>query len=348
MKVRDTIFNCSVEDVISELRSELSLNGSSYLQKEPKRSGKSIQVQCPFHGDGMEHKPSGGITTAPLKKGNRIVEEGTFHCFACGKVCDLPEFISFCIGEPDELGKAGWKWLCKNFLSVSVENRPDIELDFGRGRRPKKEKKYVTEEDLDAYRYYHVYWGKRGIKDERLIELFDLGYDKKSRCITFPVRDVQGRTLFVARRSVDTKYFNYPSGAEKPLYGLYEYMQCVQESVDRVRAGGRGNGKTECLRRLNTVIVCESMLDALTCWQYGSYAVALNGLGNERQFKQLRELPCRELVLATDNDEAGMKARKRIREQVKNKLITEYILPPGKKDMNELTKEEFDNLEKVF
>ena len=81
---------------------------------------------------------------------------------------------------------------------------------------------------------------------------------------------------------------------------------------------------------------------------YGKYAVALNGLGNELQFKQLRNLPCRKLILATDNDEAGMKARKRIRANIKNKIITEYILPDGKKDINELSKEEFDRLEEVF
>lgn len=64
--------------------------------------------------------------------------------------------------------------------------------------------------------------------------------------------------------------------------------------------------------------------------------------------KQLRELPCRKLILATDNDEAGLKARARIRKNVTNKIITEYVLPKGKKDINELNKEEFKNLEEVF
>lgn len=59
-------------------------------------------------------------------------------------------------------------------------------------------------------------------------------------------------------------------------------------------------------------------------------------------------MSCRKFILATDNDEAGMKARKRIRANVKNKLITEYMLPEGKKDINELSKEEFDNLIEIF
>ncbi len=340
MQVRDVMFNCDVEQVIDELRAQLSINGSCYLQKEPKRSGNSIQVQCPFHGDGMERKPSGGITLVPIRKGNRVIEEGTFHCFACGKICDLPEFISRCFEQDDPMGKFGWQWLTKNFLSLNVEERKDIDLDFGRNHKHKKqEPTYITEEELDKYRYYHPYWGKRGITNDNIIELFDLGFENDTQCITFPVRDIQGNCLFVAKRSVKTKWFNYPEGVEKPLYGLYE-----------LNATTLVNGhKVHILPSFpKEIIVCESMIDALTCWQYGKYAVALNGTGNDLQFKQLSELPCRELVLATDNDEAGRKARQRIRQNVHNKIITEYILPEGKKDINELTEEEFYSMEKIF
>ena len=51
------------------------------------------------------------------------------------------------------------------------------------------------------------------------------------------------------------------------------------------------------------------MIDSLTCWVYGRYAVALNGTGNENQFKTLRNMPNRKFILATDMDEAGLKAR---------------------------------------
>ena len=91
------------------------------------------------------------------------------------------------------------------------------------------------------------------------------------------------------------------------------------------------------------------MLDALSFWTVGKYAVALNGLGNDLQFKQLRELPCRKIILATDMDERGLAARKRIRQNMQNtKIITEYIFPKGRKDANECTKEELINLEEIF
>ena len=180
---------------------------------------------------------------------------------------------------------------------------------------------------------------KRGLTDE-VIELFDIGYDSNSSCITFPVRDISGNTLFVARRSVKTKYFNYPKDAVKPLYGLYELYHLSEIDYGDFVAWENIFPKE--------VIVCESMLDALSFWTVGKYAVALNGLGNELQFKQLRELPCRKIILATDMDERGLSARDRIKRNVSNKIITQYFFPEGRKDANDCTKEELRNLVDVF
>lgn len=325
MVINNVIFNCDLQDILSELQAQLSFNGIQLLSKT-RNSVNDIQVQCPYHGEGQERKPSAGIRKS----------DGLFHCFACGEIHPLPEVISYCFGHyEDLLGTFGWGWLLKNFATLQVEERKDVELDFSRGTKNEQQTNYVSEEELDSYRYYHPYWEKRGITDDNIIELFDLGYDRKTQCITFPIRDLSGRTLFVARRSVNTKYFNYPEGAEKPLYGLYELNQLHNSYKIDIYS--------------QEIIVCESMLDALTCWQYGKYAVALNGLGSDLQFKQFnKDLPCRKLILATDNDNAGQTARQRIRKNVVGKIITEYILPEGKKDINELNKEEFNNLEEVF
>lgn len=323
MIINDHIFNAELEDVLAELRRQLAINDIHLLEKPPKRSRNSLQIQCPYHGHGQEKKPSAGIR----------MSDGMFHCFACNQVHTLQEVISFCFGhEDDYVGAWGWKWLVKNFATVRVEERNDIQLDFSRGGTNSilhagKNNEYVEQEELDSYRYIHPYMYKRKLTDD-VIELFDVGYDEKTHCITFPVRDINGNCLFIARRSVRTKFFNYPEGVKKPLYGLYELYQLEQFPDE--------------------VIVCESMLDALTCWVYGRYAVAMNGLGNDLCFKQLRQLPCRKLILATDNDERGLMARERIRKNISNKIITEYILPEGRKDINELTEEEFTELEEIF
>ena len=90
------------------------------------------------------------------------------------------------------------------------------------------------------------------------------------------------------------------------------------------------------------------MIDAITCWVYGKKAVALNGLGNDLQFKQLNMMPNRHFILGTDSDSAGMKARQRIKQHLTRKVLTQYIFPEGRKDINELTPNEFYNLKEFL
>ena len=339
MRINDIIINADCADILTELQRQLTYCQIPYLQKT-KDMGTDIMVQCPYHGNGQERKPSAGIRKS----------DGILHCFACGETHTLPEVISFCFGHLDDVfGKYGFNWIMKNFATVQVEERKDVEIDLVRGNasdthsvlgnKGNPTSIMVSEEELDSYRYYHKYWTKRGITDEHIIELFDLGYDQKTDCITFPVRDIKGDCLFVARRSVKTKYFNYPRDVEKPLYGLYE-LNCLKwgyiVNSDKVHMP-------------DEIFICESMIDCILLWQAGFYAVALNGTGSELQFKQLRELPCRKLILATDMDTSGMAARDRIRTNMQNtKLITEYAFPLGKKDANECTPEELKNLVETF
>lgn len=316
MIINKVEFAQSLMDILLELRSQLALNKIDYLKIQPRESGRNIQIQCPYHGDGQERKPSAGLRKS----------DGVFHCFACGETHDLPEVVSYCFGK-DDMGAYGWQWLLKNFLTISIEERKDIVLDFSRGRSASSDtvnRPFITEEELDKYRYYHPYWTKRGITDEDIIELFDLGYDDETKCITFPVRDRCGNCLFVAKRSVKTKFFNYPEGVQKPLYGLYELQQ-IKEQPDEI-------------------IIVESMIDCILLWQHKHITFALNGLGNDLQFSQMRDSSIRKFILATDNDERGMKARERIKKMVPNKIFTEIIYPKDVKDPGDCYPDELDNI----
>ena len=322
MEVNNHVILDDTQDILIELRKQLELNGVKRFAKFID-SGKNIQTNCPFHKEGQERKPSFGINK----------NTGECHCFGCGWSGTLSEMISNCFGK-DDFGDYGNKWLIRNFLSVAVESRPDIDVDFCRRKKITSEtKKYISEQELDSYRYTHPYMYKRKLTDE-IIDLFDIGYDKNTECITFPNRDINGNCLFIARRSVKTKFFNYPQDVEKPVYGLYECNICAKTIKNWFP---------------NEIIICESMLDALTCWVYGKYAVALNGTGNENQFKTLRNMPNRKFILATDMDEAGLKARERIRQSLGNKLVTEYVWDINiAKDINDMSKEYFDSLKEVF
>lgn len=317
-------------EVLNELKHQLARRGILRFN-EFKVGPRNIQFNCPIHSNGQERKPSCGISTTPI----RDTPAGTVHCFTCGYTATLEEMVSHCFGK-DDLGNYGREWLIKHFLTVSIENRKDISLDVSRGSKS-IEMHYISGEELDSYRYYHPYMYQRKLTDE-VIEKFDVGYDNHFelkdkdgkvkqvlRCLTFPVRDKNGNTLFIARRSIDVKFFHYPAGVNKPVYGIYELPDDAEE-----------------------VIVCESILNALTCWVYGKYAVALNGLGTEYQYTQLKKLPARKLIIALDPDAAGQRASKRLKKELGAvKIVTQYDIPIGK-DLNDLNQSEFKNLLEIF
>lgn len=329
-------------DILLELKNQLAINGV-YRFATLKQVNDHIQFNCPMHKEGQERKPSCSITTSTIKYANgRIIKPGIVHCFTCGYVATLNEMISALFGK-DDGGRFGNEWLAKNFVTLEVEKREPIQLNLDR----KKQKstiitpKYITEEELDSYRYTHPYMYKRKLTDQ-IIELFDIGYDNQFRldnknggfvnyrCITFPIKDEKGNVLFIARRSVDTKFFHYPEGVIKPVYGIYELKQYYGNNLPK------------------EIIICESMFNALTCWVYGTPAVALNGTGTPEQLKQLDKLPIRKFILGLDPDNAGNNGRKKIHKYFKNKkMITDLVIPEGK-DINDLTKDEFDNLKETF
>lgn len=321
MQIDGIIIENDLQTVLDRLVADLRTNRIGYIRKMTPTS-THIQICCPYHNDGLENNPSMGVRKS----------DGLCHCFACHVVVSLPEMVSYCFGKDDK-GAFGKNWLLQNFVSISIEKREKIQLNYRRQPITQKPKiEYVSEEELAKYRVPHPYWEKRKITNPELIKLFDLGYDKEADCITMPVRDIKGNCLFVARRSVKTKYFNYPKGVEKPVYGLYELLLLIQQGVV-----------------ITEIIICESIIDGLTCWEYGKYGVALNGLGTDRQFQELNMFPCRKYIIATDADNAGMKARTRIRRGLKNKIVTEFLWDVNvAKDINDMSKEMFENLEEVF
>ena len=247
-------------------------------------------------------------------------------------------------------GKFGKRWLIKRFNTVEIETRPNImegfngrdnnnftKLDIndanssvGRFKQhiqgDKSSEQYfgeITEEELDKYRYIHPYMYSRGLTDE-IIERFDIGYDRERKEITFPVRDIEGRCVFVAGRSTERKFFRLPQGLNKPLYQGYRFVD--------------GSYKI--------CYVTESFLNCLTCWKYDKPAMAMIGTGNRKQYEILNKLPVREYILAFDPDEAGRKATERFRKNVRGKIIKELVYTDNR-DINDL-QEEFLDCKIVF
>lgn len=305
-----------LEDVLSQLRAELHMKGIKLLEKEPRESGHNIQCQCIYHSGGNERKPSFGLDK----------RTGVGHCFACDATVGLDEFISNCFGYNDS-GAYGWSWLIQNFVTLEKGENRVVKLKISTNRSSvadiNSSIEVVSEEELDSYRYYNEYWDERGITDKDLIEKFDLGYSPSEKMITMPNLNKEGQCEFVAKRSVNTKFFSYPANVSKMCFGIYQLYQLEEFPKE--------------------VWIVESMIDALRLWQTGRFACALNGLGNERQFRELTEMPCRCFILATDMDEKGQEARDRIKKYVKHKFFKEAIIPH--KDIGECTDEEIEEIE---
>ena len=292
--------------VLEELRRQCALNGNN-LFKVFRPSGKDdIMTTCPFHKDGQERKPSFGISKVDMK----------CHCFTCGWVGTVDQMISEVFGYNDG-GEFGRRWLSKNFLTVAIESRKPLNLNLSRSTPilAIPSSPGFTEEELDKYRYYHPYMYERGLTDE-IIEAFDIGFDYDTQCITFPVYHIDSSPAFVARRSVKSKFFNYPEGVEKPVY-----------SAERFVSG-----------KYSEAIICESFFNALTCWKHGKPAVALMGTGTEYQHSVLRNLPVRKYILAMDSDSAGRRAMQKLKAALgRHKVITYLDVPEGK-DINDCDK----------
>ena len=328
IKLQDTIIQASTEDVINTLRFDLAQKGLNRFAVV-RLNGENVQSNCPFHKNGQERKPSFGVNG----------EIDKCHCFSCSWSGTIEEMISELYGYQDE-GKFGKRWLIKRFNTVEIETRPNImegfngrNIDndiFGGSRSSNicdkisnNQDSFIDEEELDKYRYIHPYLYERGLNDE-IIERFDIGYDRERKEITFPVRDIEGRCVFVAGRSTERKFFRLPQGLNKPLYQGYRFVD----------------------GRYKICYVTESFLNCLTCWKYDKPAIAMLGTGNKKQYEILNKLPVREYILAFDPDEAGRKATERFRKNVHGKIIKELVYPDNR-DINDL-QEEFLSCKIIF
>ena len=322
IKLQDTIIQSDTQSVLDMLKFDLAQHGVNRFHQF-RRNGDNVQTSCPFHKNGQERKPSFGVNG----------EIDRCHCFSCSWSGTIEEMISELYGYQDE-GKFGKRWLVKRFNTVEIETRPNILENFG-GRKNVRNSircdnitngtisNFITEEELDKYRYIHPYMSERGLTDE-IIERFDIGYDRERKEITFPVRDIEGRCVFVAGRSVERKFFHLPKGMDKPIYQGYRFV----------------TGK------YRTAYITESFLNCLTCWKYDKPAMAMIGTGNRKQYEILNKLPVREYILAFDPDDAGRKATERFRKNVHGKIIKELVYPDNR-DINDL-QEEFLNCKVVF
>ena len=302
-------------------------------------SAKWQQLHCPFHNNGQERRPSCGCSLEEQVIGGKIHKIGSFHCFACGAVHSFAEGVREILAlkgtaleahpdlkpylEDDGSFVQTDSLIPDDIMSATLNALAAEDLRM----RLKVQQTYVPEEELAKYRFTVPYMYQRKLTDV-VIGKYDIGFDGKYMpagrkkpvpCVTFPVHDMQGRTLFICRRSIEGKFFFLPENVEKSVFGLYELPKDCKE-----------------------VIVCESVFNALTAVVYGHPAVALFGTGTQHEIEQLKRLGVPSYVLCLDNDEAGRRGAEKLKKALsRTAMVWTMTMPSDGRDLNDLSYGEF-------
>ena len=302
-------------DILYDLRRELIKKDINKLSDIIVK-GPNALITCPNHKDGKESHPSCYVR---LEDGDNI-SAGTVHCFTCGYKTILSDLISKCFGFED-CGKYGEKWIEDHFSYSYLTQRRELKKITNKAKKEvvTSPTSFISSEELQSYRFYHPYMFERRLTKE-VIDRYDIGFDKKTNSVTFPVYDNDNNCLFVVKRCVSFKKFYIPKGIEKCIFGINQIPK-------------------DC----NQVIVCESVFNALTCAVYGKVGIALFGTGSNENYKTLNKLGIRHYILMFDGDSAGRKGAEKFKANVKGKIITDIVLPKGK-DVNDLSQDEFNEL----
>ena len=308
LQVDNYIIETPLKTILEDVRTVL---GGRKL-KEIVEKNDELVVTCPntAHAGGQEHNPDHHINISKPE-----VPYGTTNCFVCGAHGSFVHFIALCFDSSIDYAK---DWLIKRYGILShIPIKMDSEIEL-----QKPEKRYLDESVLNDYQHWCPYFAKRKLSVD-ICEAFNLRYDPYYRQVIFPIYDAKGRLVMLAKRSIETKTFYMDEGQEKPVY-------CLNNILD--------NNIPACM-------VVEGLFDCITCWDRGVPAIATLGAPDIEQIKLINKSCINVLYLAFDNDAAGRKFNAFLKKYLSPRILTVDIkLPANRKDVNELSIEEWKDL----
>ena len=304
------VINKPIEEILTLLKLSLT-NGKL---KDIENKGDDILVTCPHHDGGHEKTPACNIYIGNDTK----LPYGYFNCFVCGEKGSFLKFVAECFDAPESYAKA---WLLKNFggelIARNLFMGEPIVLNRNKGI-----KKHLDESILDQYQTWNPYLAKRKLSRE-ICELFKVRYDPKYRQVIFPAYDMNGNLVMLAKRSIDVKSFYLDKDVEKPVYCLDYVMK----------------------NNIKTVLITEGPFDCLTGWEYGFPTIATFGKISDYQIEQINKSCINIIYAAFDNDAAGRSFLETLKRKLtKRIIIIETKFPAWRKDLNDLTKEELQEI----
>ena len=308
LKVDNYIINVPLINIVNDLKYKYTSRKLNSVTDK----GTEIVLTCvnKDHSNGCEQNPDAHINLDSSK-----APFGWYHCFACGLSCSFVGFIQHYFECSYDYAK---EWLIKNYGILAEEK---ILMDNPIDLR-KKQATYLDESILDQYQNWTPYFLKRRISRE-VCENFKLRYDPKYRQVIFPVYDIKGRLKMLAKRSIDSKIFYLDKNQEKEVYGL----NIVQKN------------------NINTVLITEGPFDMLSGWTHGIPTVATLGNISDYQIAQINSSCITTLYLGFDNDTYGQKFADLLKNRLdKRILLIDVTLPKNKKDLNDLTDDDWQDI----
>jgi len=305
---------------------------------------------CPFHDD---HNPSLSVS----------IEKNVFKCFGCGKSGTVLDAVSLfeniSIGEaikklsiesreiklfqPEEAKTEGKKFNL-NDITEYYHKKLFTSTTLGAGENPKATD-YLKSRGLVKGEIYQRF--KIGFSDGSLLNVIgenqkrelteagilnQYGYETFNNCVIFPIFDDMEQTVGIYGRSIN------PESKYPHIY---------------LKGKHRGIFNRKASKVYDEIILTECIIDCLSLIEIGFDNVqpiyGVNGFTDEH-LQTLKDDRVKTVILAFDNDNAGINAG----EKIKEKLLEEgfkvkIIIPPVKKDWNEelkrgIIKEEIEDL----
>lgn len=285
--------------------------------------GDNVMFNCPFHG---EHNPSCGVSATKEVGG----------CFACGQHFNLVQLVSHCkeISFLDAIGFLN-SFFNRDFRAVS--SNTSLKL-YGEETVKDETLSITALAPFNSGNVVHKYLLDRGFSKEDFIK-FNLGWDTVKKRITIPFFNEYGNLLgFSGRAVMNEKDFGYESiyGTEAK-YHIYNHFNAKSYFYP-----------LNLFRPIDdTIILVEGLLDAIWLHKNG-YSNTLSIISAEiskEQLKKIKLLGANKIILCLDNDIAGTKGCERLYKFLKNDFtFKQAVLPQGKKDVQECTKEELDEM----
>jgi DNA primase catalytic core len=314
---------------IDRIKTEVSLldwvRGQGY---EVKKQGKDYGLCCPFHDD---KTPSCMISPS----------KNVYHCFGCeakGSVIDwVMQTQSVSFPHAMELLKSG----SPSSLAVSHSSRDKTKV----ARSSMTHLEPLCPSDADGQSalqsvvgFYHqnllnntegmAYLEKRGLMHPELVKYFKLGLSNKTLMYRLPAKHTKAgmairdtlKQVGVLRQKMGVEHFAGclvvpvidERGQVQEVYGRRLSPKAEKASRHLYLPGShRGVFNLPVFNAANEIIVCESLIDALTFWVHGFKHVTCSyGTGGftDEYLKALSDYSIEKVFIAYDNDEAGNKA----------------------------------------